>query len=115
MFKELYRLGRFVKENKALLRSRLAEPDAAVGSLYEERLLSEGMFRQVRRGRRTRLHNGRLDDRVYRQLLVRARKNAATRQQEIRRLEEGFFKTGFPTIVPVSARDEILAILWSPV
>ena len=37
------------------------------------------------------------------------------RQREVRHLEEDFFKTNFPMIVPVGTRDEVLAILRSSV
>jgi hypothetical protein len=115
LLKELYQLGRFVEENKALLRSRVAEMDAAIERLDQERLLPENEFHEVRRDLRTQLCNGSLDSKVYQQCLVQARKKVKARQREIWHLEEDFFKTHFPMIVPVGTRDEVLTILRSPV
>ena len=115
LLKGLYRLGRLVEENKALLKSRAAEMDAAIDRLDQERFSPESAFREIRHDLRTRLRNGSLDNKVYQQLLVQARKKVEARQREIWHLEEDFFKTNFPMIVPVGTRDDVLAILRSPV
>ena len=115
LLKELYQLGRFVEENKARLRSRVAEMDAAIERLDQEQFSPENKFREVRRDLRTQLRNGSLGNKVYQQRLVQTRTKVKARQREIWHLEEDFFKTNFAMIVPVGTCDEVLAILRSPV
>ena len=115
LLSELYRLGKFVEKNERPLRSRVAEMDAAIERLDRERFLPKSGFQEVRRDLRTRLRNGSLDSKVYQRLLVQARRKVEARQREVRHLEEDFFKTNFPMIVPVGTRDEVLAILRSSV
>ena len=86
-----------------------------IESLDQERFSRESVFREVRRDLRTRLPIGNLDNKVYQQLLVQAKKKVETRREEIRRRQGDFFETNFPMIVPVGTRDDVLAILRSSV
>ena len=115
LLRGLYRLGRLIEENKPMLRSRAAEMNAAIERLDQDRFSPESVLREIRRDLRIQLRDGSLDNKVYQQLLVQARKKVEARQREIWHLEEDFFKTNFPMIVPVGTRDDVLAILRSPV
>jgi hypothetical protein len=107
----LYRLGRFVEGHGESLRAKAAELDVATERLDPERFLTESSFRQVRRDLRARLRDGSLDGRTYQERLGKARKKVKARQQEIHRLQEGFFGSCFPMVVPVGTREEVLAVL----
>jgi hypothetical protein len=108
---DLYRLCTHVEKNREVLKIRVAEMDLAIENLDRDRFLPESAFRQIRADLRSQLRSGRIDNKVYQQRLVQARKGTQERQREIRRLEEDFFKANFPMIVPVGTRDEVLTVL----
>ena len=115
LLKSLFLLGKFLEEDMCILKTRLVEMDAAIASLDQERFSRESVFREVRRDLRARLLSGSLDNKVYQQLLVQAKKKVETHRDEIWRLGGDFFEWNFPMIVPVGTRDDVLAILRSSV
>jgi hypothetical protein len=113
MLAGLYRVGKFVEENKESLRKKTAEMDAAVERLDPEQFMSESRFREIRRDLRAQLRKGIINNKSCQPRLIQARTRAVERQRVIWHLEEQFFKSNFPMSVPVGTRDEVLAILRS--
>jgi len=107
----LYRLCQHIEENREQLRARVAKMDTSIESLEPDRFMPDNVFREIRGDLRRQLRAGRIDNKVYQQRLVQARKKMQARHGEIWRLEEDFFKANFPMIVPVGTRDEVLAVL----
>jgi hypothetical protein len=110
----LYRLGKFIDENKESLRKKAAEMDSAIERLAPEQFLPHDHIQEIGRDLRKQLRQGLLDNKCYQQRLVQARKKVKARQSEIWHLEERFFTANFPMIVPVGTREEVLALLRSP-
>ena len=108
---DLYRLCTHIEKNKERLKTRVAQMDIAIANLDRERFLAEDAFRGIRRDLRTQLRRGQIDNKVYQQRHVEAKKRTRERHRETHRLEQDFFEANFPMVVPVGTRDEVLALL----
>ena len=67
MLRELYRVGKFVDENKESLREKVKEFDATIARIDHEQYPTEDDFREFRRGLRAQLRAG-----SHRQPILRA-------------------------------------------
>ena len=96
LLKGLFLVHKFVEENTKVLKTRLVEMDMAIANLDPHRFLPDSAFREIRRDLRNELHKGRIDNKVYQQRLIQAKKRLQDRHREIWRIEGRLFQEQLP-------------------